>query len=342
MRLRKTMLPLLSGVALAAPVMIGGTALAQDIPLSYERLSSMEEPFVAELGDVTLVLNGVLDGAFVHDTESSTDARFTGNVEISAHAQLANRWRVGAQYFGQYSTMDDFNGRVGDTYSDNAALTAGSVWGTLAAGNVSGVVREQTRRLRGIGNGALAFDGFLGAIGDVGAAYSGRFGPWVISGAIDPEGRFDLGAMSQRPHGTRDLRLSFRAISGDYTDADGSRGFHTAGAGVVGELIYGSSAFDLGTGYERFATSGPNAGRWYVSAGARTKTGMLSLSLEGHYGRIGDAEEVSAALGARYDVARGLSANLGVNHASAEATTGGVRITDTEETKTVVSMRYSF
>jgi len=34
--------------------------------------------------------------------------------------------------------------------------------------------------------------------------------------------------------------------------------------------------------------------------------------------------------------------NLGVNHARAEATISGVRAADTEETKTVVSMRYGF
>ena len=163
----------------------------------------------------------------------------------------------------------------------------------------------------------------------------------IGNGSIDPEGRFNPGSISQRPHGTRDHRLTFRAISGEYTDADGSRRFAAMGAG--GEPIHGSSALDPGTGYGRFASNGPDAGRWYVPAGTRTGTGMPSLSLEGQYGRIGDGEEVlSAAPGIRYDVARGLSAKPGVNHASTEATIGGVRIADTEETNTVVLMRYSF
>ena len=114
------------------------------------------------------------------------------------------------------------------------------------------------------------------------------------------------------------------------------------GAGIVGELIYGSNTFDAGVGYERLASSGADAKRWYLSAGARAKTGALGLSLEAHYGRIGDGEEVSAALGVQYDIARGLSANLGVNLAKAKADDRRVRAANIEETKTVASMRYSF
>ena len=64
--------------------------------------------------------------------------------------------------------------------------------------------------------------------------------------------------------------------------------------------------------------------------------------LEGHYGRLAESDEVSAALGVQYDIARGLSANLGVNHANVAAAAGGVSIADTEETHTVLSLRYSF
>jgi len=69
---------------------------------------------------------------------------------------------------------------------------------------------------------------------------------------------------------------------------------------------------------------------------------MLSLSLEGHYGRIEGDEEISAALGVQYDLARGLSVNAGINHAEATATLAGVRLVDVDETKAVLSLRYSF
>lgn len=333
----------LPGSVVAAIVATAAPASGQDVSLNYERLSSMEEPLATEIGALTLVLNGVLDGALFRDVEDggASGAGLTSNVQIAALAQLPNRWRVGAIWFGQYAASDLFGDDTGEDYTDNVALSVGGVWGTALAGNVSGAVSEETRRLRGAGNAALAFDGFLGGIGDAGAAYIGRFGPWTVAAAADRDGDFDLGAMSQRPHGTSDYRVTLRAYSGEYAVV-GGRKFETGGAGVVGELIHGSSAFDAGLGFERFMSSGADAGRWHVSAGARRKTGAVTVSLEGHYGRVEDSEEVSAALGASYDIARGLSANLGLNHARAEGTADGVRVEDMEETTAVLSIRYSF
>ena len=119
--------------------------------------------------------------------------------------------------------------------------------------------------------------------------------------------------MFQRPAGNRDYRLTVRATEGVYKAVDGSRRFDTTAAGVVGEMIYASTSIDVGAGYERLSSNGPDADRWYVSSGVRTKTGVVSVSVEGHYGRIGGEDEVSAALGLQYDVARGLSLNLGLN-----------------------------
>ncbi|MCY4610153.1 MAG: hypothetical protein OXC38_00330 [Gammaproteobacteria bacterium] len=78
--------------------------LAQDISLNYESLSSLEEPLAVEVGDVTLVLTGLLDAPVNFDLEGdqATDADFIGNVQFSARTQLPNRWRVALTYFGQY------------------------------------------------------------------------------------------------------------------------------------------------------------------------------------------------------------------------------------------------
>ena len=68
----------------------------------------------------------------------------------------------------------------------------------------------------------------------------------------------------------------------------------------------------------------------------------MSLSLEGHFGRIEGEDEVSAAFGLQYDVARGLSANLGLNYAKARVMLDGVRFVDTRDSMAVLSLRYSF
>ena len=329
---------------LAAGIATTGSAAAQDISLNYESLSSMEEPLAVEIGDTTFVLTGLVDASSSHDAhdDDAGGGDLIANFQLGALTQLPNRWRLGLTWFGQYSTDADSDAGSDERYTDNVALSVGGVWGTVLGGNVSGVVREQTRRRRGAGNGSLAFDDGLGELADRGGGYVGRFGPWVTSAVVDEDGNFDLGTMFQRPAGNKDYRLTVRATEGVYTAADGSRRFDTRAAGVVGEVIYGSTSFDVGAGYERLSSSGPDADRWYVSSGVRTKSGVVSASIEGHYGRIEGEDEVSAALGLQYDVARGLSVNLGLNRASAQVTLDGATLVDTRETRIVLSLRYSF
>ncbi len=85
-----------------------------------------------------------------------------------------------------------------------------------------------------------------------------------------------------------------------------------------------------------------DAGRWYASAGVRRKTGVVSPSLEGHLGRIEGEDERSGALGARYDLARGMSVNLGISYVEAMIDLGGGSFVHTEDTKAVLSLRSSF
>ncbi len=322
----------------------GIPATAQDIPLNYERLSSLEEPLAREIGDTTFVLTGLLDGQMTVEPEddNAVDAGFVGNYQVAARTQLSNRWRVVLSYFGQYATDPTTVFGSGDGYTDNVASSVGGAWGTLLGGNVTGVVREQTRRVRGAGNASLAFDDVLGELDDWGGGYTGRFGPWVIGAIVDEGGKFDFGATFQRPIGTKDYRFTTRYTRRTYNPADGPGEFDSSGVSGVGEFIYGSTSFDAGVGYERFSSDRSVADRWYVSSGVRTKTGVLSLSLEGHYGQIDGNDAISAALGLQYDLARGLSVNVGVNYAEADVTLDGAPFVDIDETKAVLSLRYSF
>ncbi len=51
---------------------------------------------------------------------------------------------------------------------------------------------------------------------------------------------------------------------------------------------------------------------------------------------------MSAAFGVQYDIARGLSLNLGLNYADATARWDTTRLTDSREKKALLSARYSF
>ena len=331
--------PLLCCVLLGAV----GPLRAQEVSLNYERLSSLEDPFATELGDVTYVFNGLVDVPLVLDLDGGADrVEGIGNFQFEASTQLPNRWLAALTYFGQYASDRLLVADMEDDYEDNLALSVGSFWGTVLGGNVSGVVREQTRRLRGAGNASLAFDDALGGLEDDGGGYLVRFGPWVFSSLIDDDENFDLGATYQRPTGTRDYRLTARYTDSTYAPEDGSRTFDSTAFSGVGEVIFGSTRWDIGAGYEHLSSDQLKLDRWYVSAGGRIKTGVLSLSLEGHYGQIESEDEVSAAFGIQYDLARGLSVNLGLSYADVSARREGTSIANTREKKAALSVRYSF
>lgn len=293
---------------------------------------------------MTFVLTGLLDAPATVELrdDNDTDTGFIGNFQVAARTQLPNRWRVGLSYFGQYATDPTALLRQDDGYTDNAAVSVGGAWGTVFGGNASGVVREQTRRARGVGNASLALDGVLGERKDWGGGYTGRFGPWVVGAAVHEGGGLDLGATFQQPTGNIDYRFTTWYTRITYSPVEGSKEFDTSAVGAVGAFIYGSTRFDAGIGYQRISSNGSAADRWYVSSGVRTKAGVLSLSLEGHYGRIESTEEISATLGVQYDLARGLSVNAGVNYADADATFDGVTLVQVDEIKLVLSLRYSF
>ncbi|MEL7188622.1 MAG: hypothetical protein AAGK17_03640 [Pseudomonadota bacterium] len=338
---------LTSGSAVAALCLASTNATAQDVSLNYDRLSSLEEPIAFDLGEVTVEITGVADAPLIveldnlNDTDS-VDGGFVGNFQISAQTQLGNRWTLGAAYFGQYATggIEAFSG--GDDYTDNVAAFVGTSFGTVLGGNVNGQVREVTRRQRGVGNGFLAFDDFYGGLDEWGGAYVGRFGPSVLSAAVDENGDFEVGAVFQRPIGEKDYRFSVRAANARFTSQDGTTEFDTKGISGVAEFVYGSSIFDLGAGYERLDSSVVDIDRWYLSAGAQTQTGPWQFSAEGHYGQAAGDDEFSVGLGASYDIARGLSANLGVNYQNADVNAGGVTLIETDEVTAIASLRFSF
>jgi len=236
---------MVTGMAVATP------AAAQDFSIDYEHLSSMEKPMATEIGDMTLLLNDILDTMVIYDQsdEHAIDTGLVGNLQISALTQLPNCWRIKLDYFSQYASDEVSHIELDQGYTDNVTLSVGGVWGSLLAGNLSGVVREQMCCQRGAGNAFLAFDNALGELGGWGGGYVSRFGPWMFNGVVDGEGHVDLGTMVQRPDGTKDYRLTFRATTGDYTAADSSS-FDTTSIALVSEFIYDSSLFDIDVGCE--------------------------------------------------------------------------------------------
>lgn len=323
-----------------------GPAVAQGGLPNLDRQSPLEEAVAMEVGDVTLTLIGETEARYTvgADDDEDNGPGLIASLETVAKIQLPNRWRVELGYAGRLVSDDSLSAGEGERYTDDAALSVAGAWGTVSLGNVSETVRDQTRRRRGFGNAVLAFDDFHGEPSDKSAGYAGRVGPFVASGVVDDDGNVDVGLTFQRPIGnrSRDYRFTFRAGQGAYEAADEALLFTSRGYSVVGEVVYGSTLLDVGLGQESFSSSSVNATRWYISSGIRRKIMVWGLSLEGHYGQIEGQEEVSVALGIQYDLARGLSANLGLNYEDAQVALGDIEFLHSSDTKALFSLRYSF
>ena len=311
---------------------------SQAVNLNYESLSSLEEPIAFEIGDTTFSLNGLFDGTSAFGDDPEEDPYLLGNFQLSAETQLPNSWTLGASYFGSYSGSE----LEQDNYQDNAAVFLGGVWGTLAIGNVTGLVREQTRRRRGVGNAVLDFDDQLGTLGDLGVAFHNRLGPAQFIATADEDGGFEIGSIFQRPIGNKDYRFSIRYRDSEFLADDDVSVFDSKSIGFVSELTYGSTVLDFGFGYEQLDADQLSADRIYASIGASRKWGAWSSSLEAHFGQVEGQDESSLALGVRYDIARGLSLNLGVNYRDALVELNEFRLLDQSGLSGVLSMRYSF
>lgn len=307
------------------------------VNLNYESLSSLEEPLAFDYQDITFSVTGLVDAAVAYQEQNdSSDSLVFGNFQISAETQLANSWTLGAAYFGEYSESQD------DDYSDNAALYLGGVWGLGSVGNVTGLVREQTRRLRGVGNAELNFDDQLGELGDYGAAYIGRFGPAQFLATFDEDSNFEIGSTYQRPIDNKDYRFSLRYRESQYTPDNSVVTFDSKAFGFVSELTYGSTIFDLGLGAEQLTRGSFSADRKYLSFGASRKIGLFTFSGEAHFGDIEGQKETSYAAGLKVDIARGMSLNFGLNHSDADINLSGFSLLEEDDTKATMSLRYSF
>ena len=324
----------LTGLGLAQP------ALAQSVSINYASLSTLEEPIAFRSGQTTVVLNGLVDGGarINFDTQNLIDPVVTGvvaNGQATIESELGNRWTVGASYFGQYDTY-------ARTYRANSVGFIRTSWGSFIGGNVAGLIREDTRRRRGFGNGILAYDDFIGTNARWGGVYRVVNGPFVSGLMVDQEGNVEIGTVYQRPYGTHDIRWSARVRHARTRDAAGRRRFTTTGGIAVADLTYGSSIYDLGLGYERITGLGLSLDRWFASAGARTKILGWTMSLEGHVGTIDGSPEYAAAAGLGYAISRGLSANLGFNLRDANVVRGGIPVLVGTDQSAAFSVRYSY
>lgn len=321
-------------------LILGGNSQAYAVNLNYENLSFLEEPIAVHVGDTTLDLNGLVDAAvdadLGSDSDSDTDAVLTSSFQVTAETQLANSLTVGAAYLGEYVVNDD------NDYNDNVAVFVSGIWGEVSLGDVTGIVQEETGRELNVGNGELNFDQQLGGLEDKGITYTGRLGPSRYALTVDEDENFSIGTFFQRPIGNRDYLFSLNYRDSQYNSSDGSVEFDSKGLVFVAALTYGSTVYDFGLGLEDLSSDSINVDRAYASIGVAHKIGVVAFSAEAHLGDIDGQDEVSFALGASYDIARGTSLNLGVNHSDSQVTIDGVDIVNADDTSAILSLTYRY
>jgi len=337
----------LSAAVFASVSSVSG-AFASDRLMNREFLSLFEKPLATEIGDVTLRLRGSLEETVKFDRKTDEVSESSKGVfEFSAETQLRNKVDVGVSYGGQYETHASDITSVGgggsdDEYTDTAMAFASGVWGKVSIGNVSGTVNDETERAKKVGNAALAYAGGFGGLADWAVAYAGRIGPAVVSAVLDEEKNGSAGIRFSRPLGNKDFGFAVRGTMGTFLSADETTKFDTRGAMVVADVIYGSTLIDLGVGYEEFRSTGVDTSRTYGSLGLQHKVGAVTVSASGHLGRLDGNLEKSVAIGGRYDIVRGLSANFGVNYAKLDAVVDGVTMEKKDAVEGLFSLRYDF
>lgn len=326
--------------------------------LSYGDLNALDRPIAFQLASATVMISGLVDAVWAHDLNrqywvSGDDPGIAGAGQIEVAQRLGNRWTVGISYYGEYTSNGGlYNSACGsfcNTYAGGHKTYNGFVngyvrtsWGTLYGGNVGNLVRNDTRRRPGYGETVLAYDDFLGQLSRWGGGYQVRQGPASFDAVVDQDGDFELGTSWHRPIIDHDIRLSARFRRSEVAIADGLGDLRSDALGGVAEFTYGSSIYDLGSGFERLTGRGLELNRWYVSSGARTKLGTVGLSLEGHYGQIDGSSESAVSAGLAYNLGRGLSANLGINYSDANVVRNQITILKPNTHGANASLRYTF
>jgi len=330
----------LRGIFLLFAIACSGSVKA--VNLNYDNLSSLEEPIATQLGEITFSLSGLVDAAILVpddvSNQAGNDSFLVGNFQVQAETQLANSWTLGAAYFGSVDTADSAD----ESYTENIALFISGVWGTLAVGDVTGTARELTRRRRGTGNGLLFFADELGTLESLGVSYITRFGPsrWMVT--ADEEGNYEMAGTYQRPMGNKDYRFSLRWQNTEFLTSTQSQAIQSQSLTVVAELTYGSTVLDAGFGVEQLAVSQAEVDRVYLNVGFARKWGAWTSSAEVHVAETDAQSETSVALGLRYEIARGLSANIGINSGDATVSFADIELLESDDTQGTFSIRYSF
>jgi hypothetical protein len=322
-----------AAAAFAGQSMLASPATADSLPINYDDFSFVEEPLAVDTGVGTLSLAALVDQAVTHEFNGNETTTYdtVAKAQVDFETELPNSSTLALQYVSTFSRLAD------DEITETYAISLADSWGTIALGEVAGLVKERTRRARGVGNASLANDDFFGGPEAESAFYGMRVNSFQGLFAVDRDGQGGIGLSFEQPVSQGSVFGAVRLQKGDTNDGgttSGGRG-DTYGGMVIGGYSYGSFSIDGQVGYERIDLRGGGGDKnnAFASIGARYKYGVYSVSLDLGGGTTDGDTRHAAALGFRADVFRGASFNFGLNHSNAFGS---------RSTKAKVSLRYQF
>ena len=310
------------------------------IGLNYDQLSFVEEPIASHNGDTTVELLGLVDlaGDFSDDAEESSIV--TSALELGLEKQLVNSKTLGARFFADYQSD------LYDAFEANASAYYAGVWGEISVGGVAETINQLTDRNTAVGKSKLAFNGLSGDLPDLGIAYRGRIGPSQYAVGVDQDGKLSLGGVFQRPIEDKDYRFAINLVNGEFASEEDNPEvnflFETTHVNFISELTYGSSIIDFGFGIESFDSDERSFDRNYLTAGLSHKFGRLALSAQFLKGDVDGFDQSAYALGAQYDIARGMAFNVAINQSSSDLDKSDLSIQSVEKTEQMLSLSYRF
>jgi len=277
--------------------------------INYDRLSFFNAPlaYTGEAGTVSL--NALLDVSY--QSENDGDATFRdvqGVARLLYQDQLRNDWDIGASIEVDYQeeraeqTIDIFQAFVRDQ------------WGEVVAGNIAREVYDRSRRQQGAGLLDIDNDNFTLTLDEYGGFYQWSTPDTGLMVAFDTEASIESGLTYRKPVGSIDYRATLRVSVSD-PDEVSAQGVDS-GEGValvmqarrgrwLADVQYLKERLNLIDGNSSFDLVALSAGLHY--AFNRLRLSLTALSRENTL----DNTERTIALGARFDVSRGLSVNLG-------------------------------
>jgi hypothetical protein len=285
-------------------------------PINYDRLSFFEEPLAYQTALGTFSVNALSD--WEYRSEDNDNARYDQLQfvsELGFSTQLKNDWDVGASYLADYSSERR------EEYIDEFRVFVRDQWGSLVAGHIALLAFNQTRRQKSFGLLGIEDDNFTLPLESYGAYYQWTTPTITLLVAIDEETNVEAGGVFDKPIGRFQYRLSVRLNQTDNEEGNAQGVKESRGAALMAQVERGRWLIDAQVLVEN-ADSLQNDKDFElttVSAGMHYQFDRLRLSLTGiNRENVLENTERRLSLGARYNMARGLTLNLGASISDSE------------------------